>query len=119
MNNQQAGKPSNPLGFLTEAINTGRLVWRLVQDPRIPIAFKLVPAVTLLYVISPIDLIPDIIPGLGQLDDIAAILLGMNWFVQLCPPAIVAEHRRALFGADPNEEVVDAEYRVVGDQSKP
>jgi uncharacterized membrane protein YkvA (DUF1232 family) len=39
-----------------------------------------------------IDLVPDALLGLGQLDDLAVILLGVKAFIDLCPPEIVKEH---------------------------
>lgn len=119
MSNSTTGNETGPLGWLKDFLNMLRLAWRLLQDPRVPLSYKAIPFGALVYVVFPVDFIPDLIPGLGQLDDIAVILLGLNWFVSLCPPALVAEHRRALFGPDKAEEVVDAEYRVVGDQNKP
>ncbi len=49
-----------------------------------------------LYLFSPLDFIPDILPVLGQLDDIGVILFGMGLIVRFSPQAVVDEHRRAL-----------------------
>ena len=43
-----------------------QLVWRLLQDPRVPGWIKLVPLFTLIYLISPIDLVPDFLVGPGR-----------------------------------------------------
>jgi uncharacterized membrane protein YkvA (DUF1232 family) len=60
-----------------------RTVMRVAGDPILPTAAKVVIAAAVLYLVSPIDLIPDFIPGLGALDDllVAAILLDglLNW----------------------------------------
>jgi uncharacterized membrane protein YkvA (DUF1232 family) len=69
-----------------------------------------------LYLISPIDFIPDVILGLGQLDDIGVILLGMTLFVRLCPPELVNFYLNQIeFGSDSNneDEAIDTTYRVV------
>jgi uncharacterized membrane protein YkvA (DUF1232 family) len=50
----------------------------------------------LLYVVSPLDLIADVIPILGQLDDIAVILFAVDILVRSSPPDVVEEHRAAL-----------------------
>ena len=50
-------------------------------------------AAALLYVLSPVDLIPDFIPVLGYLDDLIIVPLGILAVVQLIPPEIMAEHR--------------------------
>lgn len=124
--------PEEKTGFLTEAINNLRLAWRLFWDSRVPIWQKLVPPAALLYVLSPIDIIPDAILGLGQLDDLSVIMLGIWGFIQLCPQNIVQEHLerikaqvnpwRTVDGekiAAPEKEpapppqVIDADYEVV------
>jgi uncharacterized membrane protein YkvA (DUF1232 family) len=106
-------------GALARFVRALRLVGRLLSDPRVPLFPKLIPIAALVYVISPIDLIPDFILGLGQLDDIGIILLSIALFIEFCPRAVVAEHRRALgkeTGATHRrEEVIDGSYRVVHD----
>jgi len=54
-----------------------RMIMRLAGDPVLPKAAKIALAVAVLYLVSPVDLIPDFIPGLGALDDllVAAILV--------------------------------------------
>ncbi|HET8631175.1 MAG TPA: DUF1232 domain-containing protein [Thermomicrobiales bacterium] len=77
-----------------------RLGWRLLRDPRVPSWPKLlVPALTVLYVLSPVDLMPDFLPVLGQLDDVGVIALALAMVAMLArwsPAAIVAEHAAAL-----------------------
>jgi uncharacterized membrane protein YkvA (DUF1232 family) len=73
-----------------------RLTWRLLRDPRVPLWAKAIPMLPLVYVVSPIDVIPDIIPILGQLDDLTLIIAGMRAFEALVPEDIVLEHKRAL-----------------------
>lgn len=86
-----------------------RIVWRLLRDPRVGTGTKLIPLIVLAYLISPIDLIPDVIIGLGQVDDLAMILAGLKLFETLAPPHVLAEHRAAIEGrAAPAEDVVEA-----------
>jgi len=76
-------------------------------DKRVPAWTKLIPPVALAYVIFPIDIIPDVALGLGQLDDIAIVLLGAKLFIELAPPEIVREHLRALGARIQEWQVVD------------
>jgi uncharacterized membrane protein YkvA (DUF1232 family) len=73
-----------------------KLFHRLAKDPRVPAAPKLLLLGVLGYVVLPTDLVPDFLPGLGQLDDVAVILGGLKLFLRLCPPEVVREHVRAI-----------------------
>ena len=82
---------------MKELLENGRLVWRLMNDPRVPGWIKFgVPLLVAVYVLSPIDVIPDFLVGPGQLDDLGVVLLGMTLMVRLSPQHVVEEHRRAL-----------------------
>ena len=69
-----------------------RLAWDLLRDPRVPAEQKLVLAAVGAYVLMPLDIIPDFIPGLGQIDDVAVVLLGLRWFIRAAPEEVVSEH---------------------------
>lgn len=73
-----------------------RLTYRLLLDQRVPMWTKAVPLLTILYLVSPLDVIPDFLLVLGQLDDLFILSLGFSWFEQLAPPDVVAEHREQL-----------------------
>jgi uncharacterized membrane protein YkvA (DUF1232 family) len=112
------------VGALAQIVRTLRLVWRLLVDSRVPLFPKLILLVAAIYVISPIDLIPDVILGLGQMDDVAIVFLAIALFIELCPRAIVEEHRAAIAAESggpvkrSDEEVVDGAFRVVPDDDK-
>ncbi len=91
-------QPGMVLSWLKDFFRQFQLAWRLMKDPRIPWGYKLIPFATAAYVISPVDLIPGAVLGLGQLDDVAVLLIGLKFFIDLCPPDIVEEHRLALQG---------------------
>ena len=109
------------VGALAQALRTLRLVWRLLRDSRVPIFPKLLILAAVVYVLSPVDLLPDVILGLGQLDDLGIAVLAIGVFIELCPRAIVDEHRRAIAGetgepAEPSEEdIIEGSSRVVSD----
>lgn len=52
------------------------------------------------YALSPIDLLPDFIPILGQLDELIVLPLGIALAVKLIPPELMAEHRAAAIAAE-------------------
>lgn len=70
----------------------GRLAWGLLRDERVPGRQKLILAAVGAYLLTPFDVIPDFVPVLGQLDDVAVVLLGLRWFIRSAPEEVVAEH---------------------------
>jgi uncharacterized membrane protein YkvA (DUF1232 family) len=84
------------IGFVEAFVRQLRLIWLLLRDERVSLLIKAVPVATVLYALFPIDFLPDIFPPLGQIDDIAALILGFSLFVELAPPDIVREHQREL-----------------------
>ena len=83
-------------GFWVNFFNSFRIAWRLLWDSRVPMGAKVVPLLTVLYVLSPIDLIPDVVPVLGQLDDLAIVLLGIQLFIAVSPKDIVERIRAEI-----------------------
>jgi uncharacterized membrane protein YkvA (DUF1232 family) len=74
-----------------------RLSWILFRDPRVPAWSKLIPLGVVAYILSPADLLPAFLTGfLGLVDDIVVLTLGLDLFIRSAPPAVVAEHARAL-----------------------
>ena len=120
---KSAGKKA---GVLAEIIKNAKLAWRLMVDPRVSPWLKAIPPATLLYLLFPIDFLPDPVLGLGQLDDIAVILLGVKLFIELCPQEIVRQHLRQMSSIPGSYRVVDEEppasievpYRNVGEEEE-
>ena len=73
-----------------------RLYWRLLCDRRVPLWPKAVLVGTLVYVASPIDVLPDLLPLVGQLDDLTLVALVARFFLGWCPAEVVTEHVRSL-----------------------
>lgn len=68
------------------------LLRRLVRDPRTPRWGRPMLAILVLYLISPIDLIPDFLPVAGQLDDIVIVVLALRLLLRAAGSAPVREH---------------------------
>src|SRR5215210_7064133 len=77
-----------------------RLAWRLLRDDRVSALKFALPAVIGLYVLSPIDSIPDFFLGLGQIDDLGIIMAGVlilaRVIPRLAPGHVVDEHVRDM-----------------------
>jgi membrane protein DedA with SNARE-associated domain/uncharacterized membrane protein YkvA (DUF1232 family) len=69
-------------------------VYLAARDPRVPWYAKAFVLMIAAYVVSPIDLVPDFIPVLGQVDDAILVPLGMLMATRLMPPEVLDEHRR-------------------------
>jgi len=100
-----------------------------MMDRHVPLSLKMIVPGTLLYLISPVDLVPDLFLGLGHLDDIAIILLGLALFLQLCPRAIVEQHLKEIYssaaphratqdGRSEEETYIEAAYEVIEDDNQ-
>ena len=107
-------------GVLTEIMRNAQLAWHLLIDRRVSLPIKLIiPGLMLGYLIFPVDLLPDFVPVLGQLDDLAILALGIKLFIELSPKDIVREYRgNASSTSSPvepngNKDTIDADYRVV------
>lgn len=78
---------------IREEIRFYKLVWK---HPRTPRTAKVLLGSALFYAVSPIDVIPDFIPILGQLDD-AIIVTGLvRWALKMIPSDVIEECRRVV-----------------------
>ncbi len=69
-----------------------RLASGMARDPRVPTSAKAMLAIGGAYLVSPIDLVPGIIPVAGQLDDLYVVLTGLQQAIRVTPQAVVDEH---------------------------
>jgi len=94
-----------------------RLALRLIREPRVPILTKALPLLAVFYVAFPLDFVPDVLPVIGQLDDLAILLTALEIFLRWCPVDAVAYHRAAIeqrrrySAMPPAGVVIDAEWR--------
>jgi uncharacterized membrane protein YkvA (DUF1232 family) len=68
-------------------------LWIAARDPRVPWYAKATAGAVAAYALSPIDLIPDVIPVLGYLDDLLIVPAGIWLAVRMIGPALMAEFR--------------------------
>ncbi|MCY3944724.1 MAG: YkvA family protein [Anaerolineaceae bacterium] len=87
----------------SEQVRELKLLRRLLLDERVPLWQKAIPVAAALYLVAPLDLIPDFLPLVGQLDDLAVLLGSLRLFRSLVPPALIEEHLAYIDG-----ELVDA-----------
>ena len=68
------------------------LLGRLFKDSRVPLAEKAILVGAIAYVISPLDLIPDVIPVIGQVDDLYLVALVVLRLLARTDDAVLQEH---------------------------
>jgi uncharacterized membrane protein YkvA (DUF1232 family) len=84
-----------------------KLLVRLMRDPRVQPRSKAVLLVTVGYLVSPIDIIPDMVPGVGQLDDLIIVAFALDHLLNRIPEELVKEHW------DGDEDVLEVVRHVV------
>ncbi len=129
MTNQTQQSQSNASTF-TRLLDHLKLSWQLFRDPSVSSLVRYgIPILGLIYLISPVDIIPDVLLGFGQLDDAAVLLLLSQLMIMLAPDDIINKYRQATQGgaapsssqpdstrtakSAPDDDVIDADYRVV------
>lgn len=73
---------------LPACVTTAR---RLRRDPRVPRRVKVAVAIAAVWVLSPIDLIPEFLPVIGPLDDIVVVALALRYAARRVPPEALVE----------------------------
>jgi uncharacterized membrane protein YkvA (DUF1232 family) len=73
--------------FVPDCVTTAR---RLRRDPRVPHRAKLVVALAGLWLLSPIDLLPEFLPVIGPLDDVLVVALALRYAARRIPPEVLA-----------------------------
>jgi uncharacterized membrane protein YkvA (DUF1232 family) len=79
--------------FLPACVTTART---LRKDPQVPRRAKIALVVAIVWVISPIDLLPEFLPVIGPLDDVVAVVLLLRYAARSIP-------RETLLGAWPTD----------------
>lgn len=75
-------------GFLPACVT---LIRRLRRDPRVPRSAKVAVLVAMVWVLSPIDLIPEFLPVIGPLDDVVVVALALRYAARRVPRAVLLE----------------------------
>src|SRR5262245_61349889 len=104
--------PREPFGaFVRRMPRYGKLAIALGRDPQLSRARRAVVLAGAAYLISPVDLVPGLIPVLGQLDDLLVVLLALR----VALAGLSTERRRAHLAAAGIEEAdFGADVRTLG-----
>ena len=80
------------LGIVRDIPNFARLLAGLARDPRVSAADKALVVAAIGYVFIPSDLIPDWIPGLGELDELVVISLALSRLLNNAGVDVLLDH---------------------------
>lgn len=68
------------------------LIYRLLKDKRVPVKTKLVMSAAIGYTMFPVDILPDNIPFIGRIDDVAVVFFALNKIVKDVPLDVIVEN---------------------------
>lgn len=95
-----------------------KLAVRLLRDPQVPAWLKALPMLGVVYVLSPLDFVPDIFPVIGQMDDLAIVLMAVEALRRFAPSHVVAHHEAQIAQGHPytptqsaSADYIDADFR--------
>lgn len=88
-----AADPATWVELAKFVVAAGRLLWSVMRDPRVPVRGKVVAGAAAAYAISPIDVVPDFIPGgIGYADDVFVIVGALRYLADLTGSEVLREH---------------------------
>ena len=91
---------------------------RLLLDRRIPFKYKLLPVIGIAYAILPFDIIPDMFPLFGIIDDILVLIVSVILFMVFGPLGKFAntlKNSGTQKNGQSTENVVEGEYRIINE----
>jgi uncharacterized membrane protein YkvA (DUF1232 family) len=95
----RTGAKRTVMGYVAELPRFLRLLWGLITDARVSMVDKLLVAGAIAYIVAPIDLIPDFIPFLGEVDDVYLLVLALRRLLQNAGRSVLLAH----WTGDPEE----------------
>ena len=92
------------------------LFFKLLLDRRIPLKYKLLPALGVAYVILPFDIIPDMFPVFGVIDDILILTASVILFMIFGPIQKLTtsfKDTNVHQKQSDSENIVEGKYRII------
>jgi uncharacterized membrane protein YkvA (DUF1232 family) len=95
----RTGAKRTVMGTISELPNFLRLLYGLVTDNRVNAVDKLVVAGAIAYILLPVDIIPDFVPFVGEVDDVFLLILALQRLISNAGRAVV----QAYWPGDPDD----------------
>lgn len=95
----RTGAKRTVMGYVADLPRFLKLLWGLVLDARVSMVDKLLVGGAIAYIVMPLDLIPDFIPFLGEVDDVYLLVLALRRLMENAGRAVLLAH----WSGDPAE----------------
>jgi len=95
----RTGAKRTVMGYIAELPKFLNLLWGLITDARVAMVDKLLVVGAIGYIVMPVDLIPDFIPFLGEVDDVFLLVLALRRLMQNAGRTVLLSH----WTGEPNE----------------
>ena len=102
----RAGAKRTVLHYVRQLPHFLRLLFGLITDPRVAIVDKLLVFGAIAYIVTPIDLIPDFIPFIGEVDDVYLLVIALQRLISNAGRFVLLDH----WGGD-SEDLADLNLR--------
>lgn len=89
-----AGRKVEAKQLATLLPDLAALLRGLLRDPRVPGSSKILVGFAIVWVVSPIDLLPEFLPVIGPLDDVIVVALVIRHLVKRAGPQVIRDHWR-------------------------
>lgn len=88
----RSGATRSVLGVIKELPNFLRLLYGLLTDRRVATGDKLLVAAAIGYILMPMDLIPDFIPFIGEIDDVFVLMTALQRLIANAGRSVLLDH---------------------------
>lgn len=86
------GAKRTVLHYIRQLPNFVRLLFGLITDPRVAMVDKLLVFGAIAYIVTPIDLIPDFIPFIGEVDDVYLLVIALQRLISNAGRLVLLDH---------------------------
>ena len=88
----RTGAKRTVMGYVAELPRFLRLLWGLISDGRVAMLDKMLVAGAIAYIVMPLDIIPDFVPFLGEVDDVYLLLLAVRRLMENAGRSVLLSH---------------------------
>ena len=88
----RAGAKRTVLHYIRQLPHFLRLLFGLITDPRVAMVDKLLVFGAIAYIVTPIDLIPDFIPFIGEVDDVYLLVIALQRLISNAGRLVLLDH---------------------------